>query len=559
MFAEEIAIRSSAAGALRWEDLMIEPHAQQAIHLSNGLAPLAGSLGPEQALAVALIGLFAWFRFATPPGVRADTTWIKFLLGRLAYLGLNLALFLVLIATPSILRTVLRWTGFTGEWLNRLPEAWGSSSTWLLSALALTVFLSEIPVLTRLDRALRDYFHRVAAIPRERRCWMGLLERSRVKDDEAVRARIAQRFERSESGLRADHVCFEADGSPRALWTRISVLFDRLEELATSRRYADCLRCPEFETLRELYATYEKKAGACFELSRTHPGDEAVKLLQQEFAEQAENLLAGLHHLASGLILRCGRTEGQRLECVESLGLEPAPFRMRRPDVHGALWTVLILLGFLAPTLERLGAAMVLLITLNCAGAALAAVLAKHGRDFYFPRRIVSSVPPVGYYLVAGAAGMSLALANSWVVHSLFPDLRPGPALDQILSVSWKWALIPLTVAAGIAALTDDWFDHHWPALHRRLDLLGVFNPLDGIVLALMLAAVTVFVVFPLVAAQRPTIERIWTVGRMVGIGFILGSLVPALYRNAERQSEAAESELPISSLRPAMIVRLGG
>ena len=509
----------------------------------------------QQWIAVLLIGVYAWFRYATPRGVRADTTWGKFFLGRVAYLVIALSVFATMALSPVMGQEVLKQVGVELHALHQEESpategasttaeapAPGESSVWLVAALMLIVLLSETPVLARIDLAIRSYFHRVASIPRERRRWIDLLESARVSEDEEVRRRVTDRFRQSENPLRPEDVVFERDGSARYLLTRATLLMDHLEQLASDRRYSGLLRGSEFASLRERFDRYQSKASACLELAQNHPEDRAVKHLERELVDQLKGLVSDLHGFAAGLVLLRGRTEAQRRLCVQALGLRPPQESGGRfPDPHAVLWLLVLLLVPVSASLSRLGFWKVFMITTTYWGAALSALLVREARNFYFPNRKPSTVPPIGYYLLAGGAGMLTAASVSILFRSAFGGKGARAAIEYFFTESWPWALAALTIATCIAVLTDDWLDARLPALHGRFDFKGVVNPIDGALVGAAVGLVALFAICPNVGKQG--LESIRVALTAGSLGLILGLLVPTWVRNASRRSDAPVRE----------------
>lgn len=491
----------------------------------------------EQWLAALLICVYAWFRYATPQGVRADTTWGKFFVGRVAYLAIALAVFAVIAYSPLLLKSLLPSSVLSALVGDSAAHS-GGSSTWLVSALMLVILLSETPVLTRIDHAIRSYFHRVASIPKERRHWIELLSEAQIRDPEEGLERLAARYQQSEGALRPEDASFTRDSSVRYLWTRTTILLDRLEQLAPDRRYSGYLRSPEFAALKDRYHRIETNAVACLDLQRSNPQDRAVVILGREVLQQVRGLLADLYSMAAGLVLSCGRTEAQRRLCAEGLGLILSATPPKRPvDIHAVLWLLILLLAVAGASLTNLLAWQVVMVAVIYFGAALSAVLVREGRNSYFPDRRVPDVAPIGYYLLAGITGMVLAWVTSVTFRVLFATPQKGgdDPLGYLLGGSWAWGLGAFTVATGIAVLTDDWLDARLPALHRRFDVKGRLNLVDGAALALVVGTVALLAICPI---ALPDQEGRWiqVALRTGGLGLLIGTLVPTWVRAASAQ-----------------------
>lgn len=501
----------------------------------------------QSAIAVVLVVIYSWSRYNTPTTARSETTWGKFLLGRLAYVAIILGTFAVLVASPTVAEPLVEqfWEPSEGS----LEDIHQELAFPLIVALILTVFLSEVPVLSRIDHALRGYFHRIAAIPREQRMLIAMLRRSSLQVPEDVRAEAVKRLKTQ--GLREEDLTLEGEESPERLWTRLTIHAVCLERLAENRKYAaHLLQSEQYNEFRRSYGHLAEKARHAFPLLRSGSREKAVGLLQQEFMEHARNLLTRLYDLMSRLILNCERTERQRRTCMASLGLDPQD-NPAPPPVHEFVWLLLLLMAFLSLAIGGLGGDLQAIQLFSIALAQLAAVVIALVVHPAVPDTDELSVPPVGRYLLAGglafAAWMILRGGMEVLVNGEFFELlreNHSPALTILIQNEWPWSLMTVSVAVILCALTDDWIEERIHRVRDRFDLRGWANPFDGMITALGIAVTAAFLVHPLLS--EPPVDKAWLLGLTAsGLGFMLGLVVPSVYRKRRRQDAAGDGLSP--------------
>lgn len=513
----------------------------------------------QSGIAVGLVMIYSWSRYNTPSTARSETTWGKFAFGRLAYVGIVLGAFGVLLASPGLAGSLGDRLASFEVW-NELGLGDGQVAFPLIVALALTVFLSEVPYLSRADRVVRAYFHRVAAIPKERRRRIAMLRRSRLVVSDEFRAEAVKRFQAQ--GLRERDLTLESEDSPESLWTRLTIHALCLEQLSKTPKYAAHL--VELEPYEEFLRSYDRLAGKAqhiLPLTRAKSGGKAVVLLREAFVEQAQELLSQLYDFLSRLILSCERTERQRRTCMASLGLDAAKITGGW-SLHELLWLLLMLMASLSVSIGILGGSVTVTKVFGIALGLVSSVVI--GVAVHSPRSSDerSSVPPVGRYFLAG----SLAFAAWAVIRGILEVLASGEvaavlatgrseALASWFGTSWPWSLLTVTVAVVLCALTDDWTEQRIRRARSRFDLWGRANPLDGLVVAAGMAAVAYFLVHPSLAeppSEAPTLALAAS-----GVGFLLGLLVPVAYRAraagvAEVERRPAEGPLNAPTVAPS-------
>ncbi|HEX2251822.1 MAG TPA: hypothetical protein VHQ65_00980 [Thermoanaerobaculia bacterium] len=475
-------------------------------------------------IALVLVTAYTLSRYNTPRSIRSETTWEKFMFGRLAYLAIVLLVFMLLLATPELIADLVEETTGTAA-RDMVSNARGALSFPLIVALFLTVFLSEVPGLSRLDAALRGYFHRMAAIPRERRYWIGVLSQADALPDQ-----------QHQEGATP----FRLSGSVGATWERIVHLMSHLKRLEANRRYQEYLfRDDSYSRVIQDYEKQAERALHIHQLSQERQEDRAIRMLHKDFGERAAVLLQAIYDLESRLLLHCERSAAQRRTCLRTLGLQDPPEpEPRTVDLHEILWLLLLLAVFYTLALGRLDGSVVGGIVLSNFAACLIAIAVADavGRGKAPPRR--SFLPPVGRYLLAGILALATALAIA-----VARRLLDQPFQEAVRRLGedhrWVWSLMPLVLATGIVALADDWMDQLEPSPRARFAVGNVLNFLDATILALLLAGVMSLFVLP---AVKPEAALLPGALRAAGAGALIGVWLPSVLRGRlrERREKAA-------------------
>lgn len=496
-------------------------------------------------VAILLVSVFAWFRFNTPDTARSETTWSKFLIGRTIYVAIILAILLAILSSPAILAPMTKgvWPGVDIEQVHKelaLP---------LIAALILTIFLSEIPFLRKLDESLRGYFHRIASVPKEHRQRSHFLSKASLRVTDEVEEKVLARFDAQ--GLDIDSLVLEDQDSPEGAWTRLTVHAVCLEKLEKDAKYADHIaRTSGVLGFRDSYNRLADKAKHVFPLLRQQSNQKATGLLRQEFTEQAQELLFRLYDHASRMILSFEKTERQRQECVERLGLQASQARWPLP-IHEFIWLSVLIALILSvaiavvrgEVLPRLLDILSITLTL-CASTVVSVSVHSHSNYFRPPR-----VPPIGRYLVAG-----LLAALVWLMIRSGTELVKAGELFQLFRVgksdawisfligNWPWMLVASSIGVIVAVLTDPWSQARIGRFREKWSVFSFGNAFDALTMSIVLGLVGYFGVFNLL--DDPPGSSPWIITLTVsGIGLAIGFFFPHYYRNRIGKAETIDPE----------------
>jgi hypothetical protein len=225
-----------------------------------------------------IIGLSSYTRFNIPPTSRSSTTWRRYHTVAFVYMAVTVAGWLVLATTPELL-------GYLGIQAN-LDKQVSQFAVPLYAALVLTALVSSFKPFQKANEKLRTFFHDLARIPWEaQRLSAALLAKtwlpiSTLQDQVHTTLRGA--------GFKEDDISFSDDGSPQALWTKISALHHHLNrwQRGEQRRFASFYHqhLTEFQKLSDNYNALAAAARRLFHLLDTlpMPGDPKLVEVQEE-------------------------------------------------------------------------------------------------------------------------------------------------------------------------------------------------------------------------------------------------------------------------------------
>lgn len=201
-----------------------------------------------------LVALYAFERINTPKISLETTTAERYWSMVLAYVAASLVLYFTLAMSLGLvgLQTLKKF--------EILPGSINETSPPVLMALLLTLLLSKIPGLSKIDEAVRREFRNRASMSRIAGNLSHPLERSPMQLKASQQAAIVATLKGQ--GIGADDVIFIDNGSPQYVWTRISVLLTILRRWRTEPEYADFVNAfrAEWEALIEEAERCEAKA-----------------------------------------------------------------------------------------------------------------------------------------------------------------------------------------------------------------------------------------------------------------------------------------------------------
>jgi hypothetical protein len=541
------------------------------------------------------IVVYAWSRFNTPATWRSTTTSWQYMLALAGYVLAALALWFVLArlvtTNPQLVSLLAFGNPAPAEPdLERSLARLSGLSAPLLAALFLTTLLPRLPILVKIDIALQRAFRELGAIPHKARQLSNLLRRAPFAVPAEDQAEVRRRLKAQ--GLDSDRLLQSPHGSIEGNWVRIVALMARLEEVVDlsddpmpddppePRRpvaRSDFLRHREVE-YAAARAAYRQQAAiaavllttrlevddarlAQALLNRADVPDLGMHGLQQSFHDGCKRLLKELTHLISCGMLQSSFSLSAACRELRTWGfgaLAPEPRGISVNDLIGVMLSITLYLFVLFLYVHR-GAAdkmghipvLALSIGLTMTAAVVCAVYAKRlpiagaaGRNF-------------AVYLVAG----SLAIGGWFVIQYVRIMLMTGGDVGSVLHSLKPWspiAAVPFAAAFTLAWLTDlrpERWSVSIPAL-RWLEGLGLAAVLAGT------ASVAFIYVRSFLAAEPqkgppPDLHTIVMI--QAGLGFLIGVLVPHLYRRAmtegarddRRRGDDAATAIPARAALP--------
>ena len=275
----------------------------------------------EWLIGLVLILIFAQSRFNTPKSNRSSTTLYRYYFAFLCYF-LSLCLLYLLLGggisvSPALINLLTKSAEEATERIANLP------SGPLLSALFLTTFLPNFPVLSKIDAWLRGTFQDIGRIPKEARELSGNMRRSTFFVPERQRDEVRRYL----ADFPETDIHFRPDKGPRSEWTQVTSMMLEVRSWSDKRKYSGFLE--SFKTdYRRIEATYEKmrvKALKCFRWMSDYDDLEdapfhLLKECQKDFQDQMVVLKKDLSNFIARGVLTCEITGKERRAKLEEMG-----------------------------------------------------------------------------------------------------------------------------------------------------------------------------------------------------------------------------------------------
>jgi hypothetical protein len=520
----------------------------------------------ELVIGAVFVIIHTYSHFNSPPSNRGSTTALRYHTAALTYCFIYLVFYYSFTKYPGLLHPLaIDQVGGSADMLKAvkdLPPA-------LVAALVFTVLLNRIPLLSGADAWLRNRLQRYAEIPNEARRLAKQMLKAGFDMPAADREQIKENL--LSAGFKEADILFDESGDARYLWTRISVLMAKLESWGEDRKYSGyiCENAGAYQALENRYERLARSAKTCFQFSREAlpgEGDVAANLAvaecQRNFVEQARALSMSQCDFISQGVLSCQFTESARCRALAALGFDIRPNPQQQGLVANQLAALLLLL-MLALMLNialfgtRVGGAERTLIMITMIATiyvvSVACAVCLKGR-WAFTLRGADGTRPVLSYLLAGLAAVAVAIPVSIgfrIMIGLSADgmqeLAPVAAavVHRFATMSYPWMLTAFVTAAAVSFLLDNRpvYGLTW----RRMRWL------EGAVLATanVIAAYVVMLWLNDIGGHAPPIEEM--LPRAALIGFLIGFIIPAWYRNAPAARDAAvfsSAEYVVNGLR---------
>jgi hypothetical protein len=409
-----------------------------------------------------IIGLSSYTRFNIPPTSRSSTTWHRYHTVAFIYTAVTVAGWLVLATTPELL-------GYLGIQA-KLDEQVSRLAVPLYAALVLTALVSSFKPFQKADEKLRTFFHDLARIPWEaQRLSAALLAKtwlpiSGLQDQVRTTLRSAD--------FNEDDISFSDDGSPQALWTRISALHYHLNrwQRGEQRRFAAFYyqHLTEFQKLSDNYNALAAAARRLFHLLDTlqaMPGDLKLAEVKEElingFVVGAGRLEKDICDLASRALLKCTLTGKTRREELEAMGFvvntSPNPIFDRILLLYVIL-TALYIVSLWIADRPWYGLTGVIIGTIYI-GAVVSAIYLKQ-----WPwARPTPAGRPIRGYVLSGLLAFVFAIVVSFGMGVLRTwDVKI--VVQLIIERWWPWSLMAAFTAVATAYNidNDEWSARRW-------------------------------------------------------------------------------------------------
>ncbi len=515
--------------------------------------------------AAGCVGVYAWERFSTPATWRSTTTRWQWNIALVGYVTAAIALWWIVRMVITTNPEAARFLMFGAD-----PGAVGSTTADLVkasapfaAALFLTALLPHLPLLKKLDAAFRMIFRELGAIPKRARQLSSKVRHAEFAVPVALVRPVSAELRSQQLDL--ETLCRAAPYSPAWNWLRIVTIKTRLcadlseNDLAEERDdgraaernspFVEC-RLGEYKQMVASYRRLAALAGIVLAAPGSDPNpisDERREELLRTFEEEASELFRGLSHLVSCYMLSTKFGMRDAIDSLEEWGFRTVE-EVRPPLIHwhSVVGLALLTIVYMFLLFRIMGAGggqvdralvIAVMIGINMAGAALLA-----GVPGLLTRRQGRAADGMnyGYYLLAaGLAALLWCLV--YYLRSMAVDGLSFAEFVGKLDTRFPFMLIPAGAAFFIALLID--LD-----LHGRFKSEWSGRAVEGAVLAVALGA-TAYIAADLMRSladgggRFPDPTRIMAV--QAGLGFMLGWIVPDLYRRVRERDETREIRDP--------------
>ncbi len=523
----------------------------------NSSPALDHNLLLQWAFGALVVGLYARDRFESPLPARYTTTFARYWVARLGYMGSMLALYLVLGGAVTDLDLKPLWQLLD---LDSIAKDDKSLPGPLLSALVLTALLPHFPYLSKIDEAVKLWFQRVGNIPYEVRELSGQMRNAGFRIEPAALARLRpllQELGIDEQGLAAPANSF------RLRWAQASALHAMVQAWSDSRTYLRYVS-ERKAVLATLGSQFEALQGLLDEHTLTevdsHGESPVAESFRRKLRREIDEFHQGVCDFISGGVLSSEWGPGRRYAALAQLGftgLERPRHALGSHElvlVGGLIFCAMLLVSlatrrFFDPAPLAAGLRMIVMVTLIYVIAIVLAIYPKAVWPFADIR--VVGHRPAAAYAVSGLAAAVAALLVSLLFRFVLDE--PGNIL-QLLSTPgrfakawiitlerWPWLLMTGFITVAIAWAADDHANTDEPP-PRWL------RPAEAGGMALVFGLLQWLTVQLLVGNAPVELQQAWLqkqpqmILTAMAVGGCIGGLVPHLYR---RKSRAPVAPVP--------------
>jgi hypothetical protein len=482
----------------------------------------------------AIVAFYAWQRYGSPKTNKISTTKIQFYFTCGAYVVSGLGLFGLitwLVSFPEFLKFV----GIGGK----LPSEATTLPAPYLAALLLTTLLPNVPILSKVDEAILDFFRRLGSIPAAARRLAVQLSEMEYKFSDASKKDV-ENFIRGSKDLPDEltaQLRFETDpADPSARWrfTRNLSMYSQIRRLRSGQKFDDFFTdfADNVKHLDDDVNIFIAQSRGFFTFSDLIPEQQQKQSaeiieVRRNFKTQCNTIYDELCVFLAQALLHASWSKTALKQHLDRLGFSeitpPRPLILNTVAtsaiyIAGIVALVLIVAQEVSPSRVPPGkmVTLPLIIALNHALAAVCALAPK--RLWAFADRLRSGERPILAYLLSGALAWLVAIVLILVHTATWGD---------DFTLTGPWALSPAITGCVIAFMSDD-------------NITGAVDPrwqrwLEGSILGLILAAID-YAIFGWIASIQPQpISPLVSIGMGFSLGLLLGTLIPDAYRNACR------------------------
>lgn len=411
----------------------------------------------EYVVGAAFVALYSIERITTPPIDLGATTTKRYWGMVLAYAAASIVVYFTcsLILSGPAIQLLAK--------LELVPAELASASPPMLMALLLTVLLSKIPGLSKLDDAARTEFRHRASMSRIAGNISHLLERKPLNLKQMQKAAVVAYLK--EHNIKESDIVFVDNRSPQYTWTRIAVLLEQLRNWESAPAYENFVHAfrSEWDALMADGEKYEAKAMHCFRLSGFAETDDvlssALKDCRRHYAEQLNVMLKRLSDfMGRGIASACGNHPDRRRAALQKIGIDIDTDVGYTAHQIAFVMVATLIVAVIVPLLmhaltgdeSRLDRYLFKII----AGYTIGALVALHLCNRTDTRVAPHMRRPWGRYLLAGVWTVLLTVSFSFVVDVLAGN-DPQTIITKLSQWTYVYHLRPFIFAMMIAYMID--------------------------------------------------------------------------------------------------------
>lgn len=441
----------------------------------------------EWLMGAGFIAIYAYRRYNTPTSNRSSTTFFRFNAYYLLYLGCLLALYgfvgSVLRTSPELLSYFYQFAlGLPGQ--VNIPDNIKGLTGPMVTALALTTLLPNLPLLARLDKKLLITFWDLGHIPGKVIRQGAHLRRSIFNISSAMQRDIQKLA--AEHGIAAEALSFEEHDSLNYEWTRLAALQLCLKPWASAEnpRYYRFYQSQQtiYDDLQVSFIALTKRTANYFqqlteasnlEGNRQTDNPQQTQALLDEIEhhlrEKHKRLTKGFTEFIARGVLACEFTAKSRHDVLLNMGFDDGAV----VDEQITANQFLSLMGIL--TLAFCGISIIetyrtgtvfqwsslwfnTLMMTTCYG--MAALCGLFPKGFWYPHEYRKTRPHNIYLLSALLATFASLIATITLRYMQASIAYEGPAdlanLARSILWSYPYLLQSFALALGIAWIADN-------------------------------------------------------------------------------------------------------